>query len=86
MTTDDEIPPRPPGRPVRKLADAFSEMRSGHVCRECPKYSTKTRWCPVKATCRPPDALACQYGLSLLEGFRLTYPKKKPSRQEGVTI
>lgn len=64
---DDLVPKRPVGRPLRKLADgAFDDTRSDRRCRECPRYSGRQRWCPVKACCRAPDARVCRYGLVLL--------------------
>ena len=65
----DLVPPRPRGRPMRKLDDAFSGTRSDRRCRECPKYDP-VHWCPVQAAMRPPDAPACRYGLVLITSRR----------------
>ena len=52
---------------MRKIAEgAFDDTRSNRKCGECPKYARKTRWCPVKASCRQPDARVCRYGLVLI--------------------
>lgn len=69
---DDLIPLRPVGRPMRRFnGDALSDTRSAQKCRGCTKYDRKRVWCPLKACCRPPDASACQYGLTLMNAVKL---------------
>lgn len=52
---------------MRKMGEgAFNETRSDRKCRECPKYAGRQRWCPVKASCRPPESRVCRYGLVLI--------------------
>ena len=71
MRTDEEVPKRPRGRPIRSVSikeclKVEKSRANGETCSLCPKYEFKQHYCPILAQLRKPEVAACKYGKLLI--------------------
>lgn len=76
MESDEMVPKRPRGRPVRSMgAGALNPVPGARAdtprCRLCEKRDAKRNWCPLRAAPNSGLEPMCNYGVVLYRAAKL---------------